>query len=535
MKPQGKKLTFLPAGFLILSCLWSGAAEPPSWTDQAFVQDNTPWLTSQNPAGLLSLPVRQMSSVDLAGGAEGGGFINYYQSDNAFRYGLGTSSYRKMSEKTVLSGEISYDNFQGKHMSGSPFIDPAFHLFDIVEDRRFAGRKQKETYFLSGAVAHALSDRFFLGAKGTYTAANYAKMKDLRHVNSLLDFSFSPGVSLRTGQRTRLGLNYRYRRRVESVSFQQDGVTDIVYSALVSQGAFFGKRQVFGADSYLSSNKQPVYTVYHGGALQAGWERTGLSLFGEFAVRHRSGYYGIRSSKTVQRTADQGMEYALYGVAIARGHIRKRLEINASYTSETNSQHVFKYMNDPTTGNTVVQYFGKNEACRRNMLQADAVFTLYGNMNGLQPGWELSVGGDFYSRDLRASVYPFFRDQNILHGGGFLSGKKHFFTPSGMLTLNGRLSAAAGGGMKASDGTYTAVSSDQTRPDTNEEELTREFEYLTAPRTGFGAGIEYAAPLPRYRNLTVYAGLDGTGTSAFRTEILGKFFGTVSLRIGCRW
>ena len=89
--------------------------------------------------------------------------------------------------------------------------------------------------------------------------------------------------------------------------------------------------------------------------------------------------------------------------------------------------------------------------------------------------------------------------------------------------------------MKGSDGTYTAVSSDQTRPDTNEEELTREFEYLTAPHTGFGAGIEYAAPLPRYRNLTVYAGLDGTGTSAFRTEILGKFFGTVSLRIGCRW
>ena len=70
-------------------------------------------------------------------------------------------------------------------------------LFRSVEaDPERLGKKQKETYRLIGGIGVGLTDRFSLGAKIDYTTANYAKMRDLRHVNSWLDLTVTAGDAI---------------------------------------------------------------------------------------------------------------------------------------------------------------------------------------------------------------------------------------------------------------------------------------------------------------------------------------------------
>ena len=80
-------------------------------------------------------------------------------------------------------------------MTGSAFIDPTRKPFNLTEDSLTnAGKKHRDTYKLTGGFGVDVYQGISLGARIDYTSANYAKYKDLRHKNKLMDLSVTAGV-----------------------------------------------------------------------------------------------------------------------------------------------------------------------------------------------------------------------------------------------------------------------------------------------------------------------------------------------------
>ena len=203
-------------------------------------QTDDPWLCSQNAAALTRFAGNGVATAELSLTKEKGGFTNYYDSPDALTASAAVSSFFRLGQRTVVFGSIGYDNFSGHDMAGSAFIHqlpPLFqggerHLpFDIVEDSLTnTGTKHLDVYRLAGGFGYSVSDGFSVGARLDYTAANYAKYKDLRHQNKLMDLHLTAGVyvPVAVARTTALGLgaSYIYHRTTESLLFKTYGKTE---------------------------------------------------------------------------------------------------------------------------------------------------------------------------------------------------------------------------------------------------------------------------------------------------------------------
>ncbi len=115
---------------------------------------------------------------------------------------------------------MAYGTEKGKHMSGSAFLHPEETPFDIVEmDDSGAGTKRHEWYMLKGEAGYLLTPHLSWGGQLEYRTENYAKFKDLRHQNSLMNLHLSTGFSYELFSGWQVGLSYGYLRNVETVGF----------------------------------------------------------------------------------------------------------------------------------------------------------------------------------------------------------------------------------------------------------------------------------------------------------------------------
>ena len=181
-----------------------------------FVKRTDTWLTSQNAAGLTRLNHPSISEAELSLTKRKGGHVDWYQSPDVLQVTANVESFTRISQRTVVFGAMTYDNFSGRDMAGSAFINPDHKPFDIVEDSLVnTGTKHRDTYRLTGAVGIDVGRGTAVGLRLDYTAANYAKYKDLRHKNKLMDLTFTAGLnrqlSIVNCQFT-VGANYLYRR-----------------------------------------------------------------------------------------------------------------------------------------------------------------------------------------------------------------------------------------------------------------------------------------------------------------------------------
>ena len=274
----------------------------PGRIDYGYIKRSDARLTGYNATGIRYLPVGKMAVADVFATKENGGFINYHQSDDSYTLGAQTESFFRLSSRIVFFGGICYRYFTGKAMGGSAFIDPYEQPFDIVEyTDTTRGVKNLETYRLAGAISTDLTHRVTLSAKVDYHAANYAKQKDLRHKNRLLDMSVTAGASWRLHETVELGANYFYRRSVEGLNFNVYGTTDKRYYSLISYGAFFGAVEEFGETGYTQKNDNtPMYNRYHGASMQLHIDRPdSFRMFHELTYKQREGGYGRQASARV--------------------------------------------------------------------------------------------------------------------------------------------------------------------------------------------------------------------------------------------
>jgi hypothetical protein len=529
------KKTIIISVLLLAAISWNASAqalEEKHLNSYDYIQASSGWLTSQNAAGLGMLPVKDMSIVELRGNRVKGGFGNYSGSGDSFTGGAESRSYVRLNKKTVLYGLVSYDYFSGQHMGGSCFVDPYYSSLNVTEySDTTAGHKLMETYHLVGGFSYNATQCFSIGAKIDYSAVDFAKTKDLRYVDDLMDMKGTVGFKYRTDI-VDFGLNYYYRRRVENAKFEVKGTTDKDYYSLIDYGGFFGTWELFGESGITSSSyKTPELSQLHGAALQLEFHfGKNANFFNEFGLRRRNGYLGSTSSARVKYYEHTGVEAEYNGVfSLVDGHNVHAVVLKGLYATLQNYQNIYNIITDNTV--TTVNYYGSNLVGDRITGNASVEYIGNFNVKGNYPRLVLRAGADGYYRALRSSVYPNYRDQNVknfdIHVAGTYNAIAFRHIISGSLLLG----YGKGGGYASKDGVYANSSAQPVTVRSTEFYLQREFEYFTTPKCHATASFRYTHFLGK--GISVYGDLSDNFLYAPSAVYLGKLANVLALTLGC--
>ena len=274
--------------------------------DYRYVQLSSPWLTQRNAAALALYDSRNIAEADLSLSHTSGELTGFSGSPSLTTLQVAIESFYRISPRAVVFGGIGYNNLSGDDMTGSVFLQDRLP-FDIMEDSLTNnGHKHCDSYHLTGGFSYSLSPAVAIGLKADYTAANYAKYKDLRHKNKLMNLDVTIGLlsTLNCQLSTiNLGLDYTYHRRTESLEFATYGKNDKVYKSLIDYGAMMGIIEQFGNEGYTDkSNEMPLFEDGHSGGLQFSIDHGRFSLYNALTYSHATGYYGRKSQYTITYT-----------------------------------------------------------------------------------------------------------------------------------------------------------------------------------------------------------------------------------------
>jgi hypothetical protein len=510
------------------------AAQPLPVGDMDYLSQSDAWLGSENAAGLHALPNLRLSTVEVCLHKGNGGFVNYHEPDNSVEAGATTESYYRLNPRVVFYGKVHYGNFTGRHMGGSAWINPCDMPVDLVETvDTTRGTKNLEQYRLVGALSVNVWRRLSLGGRIDYRAANYAKFRDLRHINKSSDLACSVGASYAFGKVAELGVNYFYRHSAEDIEFGVYGNTDRLYTSLVSFGGFFGRTERFDDGPGYTLDTHPLFNTYHGAAAQAVLHPGAhWTLFAEAAVKWRSGQYGTRSTATTVYTGHEGSDYTFAGTLSYRRGDAQHL-FKAGYRQEQLENFENVHRKEPLPGGgTRIVYYGKNIARDARRKQAGLSYAGYFGIAGYRPVWRVEAGAGYAQASQTVSQYPYYRKQRIYTYDFFLHAGRTVEWQANEADFLLGAAYGKGGGVPKDDGLYAPPTATQKPPGNFDGYLYHEFDYLTAPRVRPCAEATYAR---RFRpKLRASASLRYELTHALQPlNNSGNSFHFVSLSLGC--
>lgn len=506
-----------------------------SFADIDYIKKNNAWSTSSNAVGLKYYTLQKISRAKAYVEKANGDFKNYHQSDNSYKYGIDAQSIFRLSPNTIVSGNILYQSFKGKNMGGSSFIDPYLNSFDIVElDDANKGVKTQESYNLGASISSQLNHKLTIGGAVDYNAGNFAKSKDLRHINKLLAIDLSIGASYLITPSFEIGANYQYQRRIESIYFNTYGNrTDVPYSSLISFGTFYGKLETFGKNDFTEQDKTTPFTNNaHGGALQLNFHvNPKLNWFSELTYRHLKGAFGVAGSNAMPLTDHNGTQYEFKTqLSFIGNRLQHIIGIDANYATLTNIEN--EAVKQTSSGVTRILYYARKERLDKQQLLASFYYTLFKDVVNNNPKWEFNFTADFFRRQQTTSMSPFYRDQTINSYQGKANVKRNLVKANKMYSFALGLGYGSGDGLAKRDGFYFDPSASQV-PQSNDLYLYQEFEYFTKPRVMVDISLQYTKKIKA--NVAPFAKLSYNYTKAFDTQFLGGSFGVAGLSVGCNF
>lgn len=493
-------LTFIS---LLCICLMAFARQDSCQStllrDYQFVKHCDPWLTSRNAAGLTRFSTKNLAEAELYVNYSVGGLADYYQSPEALQAGIGIESFYRINRRTVVYGSVGYDNYTGRRMTGSAFINPTRKPFDIVEDSLTnEGTKHLDTYRLAGAFGTDIYRGISLGANVCYTAANYAKYKDLRHKNKMMDLELTVGFYAPLTPWLTVGADYLYHRNTESVSFSTYGRDDRIFKSLISYGNFMGKVEQLGNYGFTEkSREQPMADDYNGIEAQLHLNiLKNLSFYNRFTYMHRRGYFGRKSPYTITYTNHSSECYAYEGrldLRTDRSHhsLRGSVEIE-NLENNLQSYRELRDSNDVS----YYDYYDPVKAGNRLWVNTAFDYTAQLGIRGELPTWTVKAGLHINRRKQTAYQYPYLRRQNLRRTEYSLQAERNFVVKQGVLGFLLGFEYAHGSGEPFDDAEMAVPSDKQTFPPTMDDFLYREYLYLTAAQYRLHAQLKYAFIIP---------------------------------------
>lgn len=508
--------------------------------DYQFVKQSDPWLCSTNAAALTRFAYQNMAQAELSLGGERGGFTNYNESDDVTQVHAGVESYYRVSPVTVVFGQVNYDHFSGRHMGGSAFIHPERQPFDLVEDSLTnTGTKHRDTYHLTGAFGTQLTRRLALGMLVDYTAANYAKYKDLRHQNKLMDLQLSAGLYAPVNEWLNLGAHYLYHRNTESITFGTYGTSDKVYKTMVSYANFTGLVEQFGSEGYTDKSREmPLVTDMNGLGLQLSCHapHPNIHLFAAYDFTHGNGYYGRKSPYTVTYSKHRTDEHRLH---LRLDHMqteqaRQQLDFNMKVERLKNEATTHREQQNEA-GATYYYYYTPVKTADKEWRDYHLLYTLYmGICQQALPTWTVQAGVQHRDRRQTAYVFPFYRRQHLHNTEGTLLISHNIIKQKGYWTLTLQGSYLKGHGTPYEDHYFQMPSDKQPLPPSMDAYLYREYQWLTASQFGVGSTVEYHFMMPGTQ-LNTHAGISIHHRQANEHDCytLGRHHTKVALTLGC--
>lgn len=522
--------------FGLLSSVTAIAQQADSlWQDIEYIRNAHVWLMSSNAAGLQYLPVTRISTASAFINRSAGGFVNYHQSDNSVTAGAAVESFYRFNQRVVFNGKIMYENFNGENMGGSALIDPYKNPVDINEDDGSnIGTKKLESYTLQGAVSATLTNRLTAGGSLQYQVANFAKVKDLRHSNKLLDMDVAAGVSYKVAKAWELGLNYHYIRRIESFSFSMRGNTDKQYYSLINFGNFSGQVELFTDDpvGYISGGgTRPMINNTHRLALQIATRiNSQVNMLHEFSYGIREGYYGERGSSSTVFTEHTAPEYHYQGVfSLTKDKTLHTINVNVNHERLDSYQNVFRRETAPS-GNSLIVYYGQRDLFKQQNTTVEAEYTARLNVQNNLPQWTVKAGGVYTNRNQTVIYYPYYRKQNINMYVARLAVERNLADKVNRYKISLNLAYGNGGGSPFEDGVYTAPSEGQSMGQTRDAYLYQEYEYQTSPRIKTALGIQYAR---QFKQTVPFIQVRYAYIQAFEVEYIGRYANNLDVSVGC--
>ncbi len=496
----------LATGLCTIGSMLLGKAQTPAvdslllGTNSAFVEQQDAWLTCHNAAGLTRLSCAgHLSDAQMTVAHDWGPLADYHEAPSATTYSAQAASYYRIGPHTVLYGSMAYDHLAGRNMAGSAFIDPTRQPFDIVEDSLGnTGSKHRDTYHLTGAVGTDLGRLLTVGLKADFRAANYAKYKDLRHKNTLMDLTLSAGLRASVGSLL-IGADVSYRRNTESLRFATYGKGDNVYKSLIAYAAFMGDLETFGDNGYTDKSREmPLLSEHTGADVQLSSDMAGgWAWWCEMSYRRRSGYYGKRSPYTISYSEHRSHIYGCHGrltlkpSAAATHHLDVALEVE-------NLENMANSYREATDDNTAYyyEYFTPVKTANKLWTIAQACYTAHWGLRRQTPAWTLTASAQWTTTRQTGYVYPYYRRQELSTQCYGAALRRNVALRHSLLTATVALDWQDGAGAPMTDGTLATPSDKQTAPPSMDDYLYRHHDYVTARRIGCETRLRYAIALP---------------------------------------
>ncbi len=515
-------------------CLAASAAGQGPVRDFRLELENNPLLGFSNAACLASLRDDGFSEAAAAFNKENGGVVPLSESPDAWSVDVGTRAFRRVNDKIVFSGKLSYSYFRGARMGGPILMNPEESAINFLEeDESTVGTKKRESYSLQGGLSYSLSERWSLGVKTEYKAEDQTKYKDPRFLNVVADLSVSPGVMFRPSGRFSIGGNLIYCHRLEQLSAGTFGTIERQFDILVDQGGFLGTKEVFDGDmGYVSDqNTRPMTDDRYGLSLQTVFGNK-TRLYVQLTGLWRSGFYGSRTSTSVVFCEFRGPEVKAETILLVpAGENQHRVALDAGFRPLSKLTNSYSYKAEAGK-TTTIEYHGQNETLSRSDLDARLDYSFRKGVSGYRPDWIFGASADFFMRKENTSIYPDYRDRHFLNVDLGLSAERNFKSASNCFTIGGSLSYLQGWGDPKQDGSYSQGNSKLKSFD---DWLYRQFEYDTASRAGGGISLAWTSLRPK--RVAPYLKLSDRFVSllAEPQHLQGRFRNEATLTLGCNF
>ena len=422
-----------------------------------------------------------------------GGWSNYYTPKRSISWSGQVKTSHTLNPRTIVGGEVAYTYLTGYEMAGSAWIDPTdkpFNLLEYTEGRE--GRKVLEQYQLGATIRHQIGSAT-LGLDASYQTANYAKQRDLRHQNRLMQLQLKPQL-LCSFDLWDVGAVYTYRRRTEGVSFNVAGNTDQQYISLVSYGAFLGMREYSATlyDGYTStsSGDRPLVDQWQGLTLQTEFHPDNVLWHNAWSWEHRTGYYGRETTYTIVYEDHEG-NHLSWVSTLGIGQLQKQswrhqFCLQVEYTTLQAKERLW---NEVQQGGGLTEYVYYDHQQR---LEHKNLSARLNHLWQLQ-AWTLQTQVHFWHQQQMVSYYPRFRKQTLNQYALLFSGSRLWQLRKHQWQATLSLGWQQGNGTPADDGTYNGVTA-TTRVVSHDRYLQQDFLYHTAQVGQMGVNLRYSHP-----------------------------------------
>lgn len=461
------------------------------------IEQISPWLTSNNGAGLLfNKTPDNFSSVYGYFNNENGKLRNYNDAKSLNNFGLATKSYYHLG-KFHFYGLFNYDYTTKKDQTWLGTVYQGTSLAPIVED--VPGKVIKEDYILSAKIAYDINSKFAAGIAFDYTDATANKKRDGRNSSTYSDFVVAPGISYKTPH-LNLGLTFNYGYNTENINYEYIGDAAGKYIYYM-EGLFMYTNKSITASGITLDRRYQKNSF--GGSMQAEFVFGPLSFYNNFYVNYSKTNNYEDKSLVKRYSYAEGLEYKYNGVLKATCD---KLEQNLylGFSSTENLLYNISNIYEEVPGeNGLWQYYEYGNTLRYRDLTKEYHIALNGlcKRNEYLPNFEYTIGFRFNDIDKIHKVYPAKYEQTQFIREYYASLSKNFATCD-----KGYLSITLNGSFRNGNGTpLNAVnpilgSSLKLQQDL----LATDYAFNTAKRYNLGFSLKYNYYMNREKGMSCW-------------------------------